>query len=347
MAETRQTKKEIEHINMDGLEVTVCRMIGRRRSQEDAHTEVTLPSGIKMFGVFDGHGSELVSNYVSKNIGSICRDLQPNFVEEDIVNIFKQMEKELLIESAINLEEGDINKNRDEEKQRGSVLPIECDILDCSNRKTFTYKNLGSLLSCHMLEKRRDYPDVDMNILTRNIICSGSGSTAIIGFIDGIRLVVASLGDSQGIMGKEIEEQYRGVDLQRRLHQASNQEEHDRVVEAGGHISMGQGEIPRVGGGLMITRSFGDFNHKQVNREKSIYAQPITAIPEITEYQFTEEDKFIFLGTDGIFDVKSSDEVANTIGPNLLEENKGLDTLFDECYDSGSKDNMTGIVVKL
>lgn len=347
MVRGQSTKKNIEHINMDGLDVTVCRMLGCRNSQEDAHVEVSLPSGIKMFGVFDGHGSEFVSNYVSNNIGRISKDLQPNFVEEDVINIFKQMEKELLIESGINFQDGNIINNRDEEKEQGSVLPIDCDILAYSNRKTFTHKHLGGSMKYSMLEKKRDYPDVDINILTRNLICGGSGSTAIVGFIDGMRLVVASLGDSQGILGKRIEEQYRGIDLQECLHQASNQDEHDRVVAAGGHISIGQGEIPRVAGDLMVTRSFGDFNHKQINREKSIYEQPVTAIPEIREFQLEEEDKFIFLGSDGIFDVKNSAEVVDIIGNNLLEENKGIDSLFDECYNAGSKDNMTGIVIKL
>jgi serine/threonine protein phosphatase PrpC len=52
--------------------------------------------------------------------------------------------------------------------------------------------------------------------------------------------------------------------------------------------------------GLAMTRSFGDQVASTVG---------ITALPEITEWQLTPEDKFMILASDGVWEFIESDEV--------------------------------------
>lgn len=59
-------------------------------------------------------------------------------------------------------------------------------------------------------------------------------------------------------------------------------------------------EIP----GLAMSRSFGD----QVAASVGILAEP-----EITEWKFTPEDKFIILASDGVWEFIESEEVYNII----------------------------------
>jgi serine/threonine protein phosphatase PrpC len=57
-----------------------------------------------------------------------------------------------------------------------------------------------------------------------------------------------------------------------------------------------QQDIP----GLAMTRSFGDEVASTVG---------ITAMPEITEWQLTPEDKFLILASDGVWEFLESEEV--------------------------------------
>ena len=57
----------------------------------------------------------------------------------------------------------------------------------------------------------------------------------------------------------------------------------------------------RVNGGLNLTRSFGDFNYKS-DKKLAWDKQMITACPDIREFDRNEDDKFILMGCDGIWE---------------------------------------------
>ena len=56
--------------------------------------------------------------------------------------------------------------------------------------------------------------------------------------------------------------------------------------------------------GLAMTRSFGD----EVGHEVGVIVDP-----EIYEYEFVKEDKFIVVGSDGLWEFISNEEVVNIV----------------------------------
>ncbi len=55
-----------------------------------------------------------------------------------------------------------------------------------------------------------------------------------------------------------------------------------------------------------MTRSFGDEVAKRLG---------VTAEPEITEICFAEGDKFIIIGSDGVWEFMSNQEAVNIVAP--------------------------------
>ena len=55
-----------------------------------------------------------------------------------------------------------------------------------------------------------------------------------------------------------------------------------------------------------MSRSLGDYVAASVG---------VVAVPEILEFKLTEEDKFIVIGSDGIFEFISNEEVVEAVIP--------------------------------
>jgi len=114
-------------------------------------------------------------------------------------------------------------------------------------------------------------------------------------------LYCANLGDSRAVLCR------RGKALNlSQDHKASLESEIERVKANGGYISGG-----RVLGRLAITRAFGDFEMKVYNKENGelSFKDFITVTPEIRQVELDfEQDDFILMASDGLFDKLSSQE---------------------------------------
>jgi len=159
--------------------------------------------------------------------------------------------------------------------------------------------------------------EMENNSLLRNkqIDSDLSGSTCVSVIYTPQKLIIANLGDSRCVLGKKINSEWKYENLSRD-HKPDVKEEADRIRKAGGRIRpmidedgcfvgpmrvyMKDKDMP----GLAMTRSFGDY--------LASIAGTIS-IPEIKEHILTEEDKFIILASDGLFEFISSDEVGNII----------------------------------
>ena len=65
-------------------------------------------------------------------------------------------------------------------------------------------------------------------------------------------------------------------------------------------VYMKEKDIP----GLAMTRSFGDYYASTAGT---------ISIPEVSEYKFIPEDKFLILASDGLFEFMESNEVVNIV----------------------------------
>lgn len=69
--------------------------------------------------------------------------------------------------------------------------------------------------------------------------------------------------------------------------------ERNRITAAGGYIEFG-----RVNGNLALSRALGDFEFKK-NYNVSPERQVITADPDLTVHNITDEDEFFVIACDG------------------------------------------------
>ena len=83
--------------------------------------------------------------------------------------------------------------------------------------------------------------------------------------------------------------------------------------------------------------------------------QIVTALPEVTFYQRTDDDEFLILACDGLWDVMTEQEVANFVFKfaNGKDTSSSLflaelsDEIVQEAMQLGSRDNISVITVKL
>jgi len=160
------------------------------------------------------------------------------------------------------------------------------------------------------------------------------------------RILAANIGDSRCIVSRAGKAMELSED-----HKPEDDIELKRITKAGGFLT----DDGRVKGGLNLSRAFGDHQYKD-NSALELKDQMITAYPDIRHYDVTDEDEFILLACDGIWNVMTNQEAVDFVRDRLEKDTKIsdiLEELFDQCIspdtsgDGSGCDNMTGIIVQL
>ncbi|WCJ36819.1 Protein phosphatase 2C family protein [Euphorbia peplus] len=170
------------------------------------------------------------------------------------------------------------------------------------------------------------------------------GSTAVVAVVGKNEVVVANCGDSRAVICRAGVAVPLSVD-----HKPERPDELERVEAAGGRIINWNGH--RVLGVLATSRSIGDQ-----------YLKPfVISKPEVTVCKRAENDEFLILASDGLWDVVSN-EVACQIGRRCLSgkmrrksqvvpsESRAAEAaavLVELAIARGSRDNISVIVVEL
>lgn len=159
--------------------------------------------------------------------------------------------------------------------------------------------------------------------------CDQSGCTAVIALLtDDWRIIVGNAGDSRAVLS------YSGIAVPLSYdHKPMNIEESRRIMAGGGYI-----ENNRVNGNLALSRAMGDFRFKD-NDKLSPEAQIITANPDIIERTLLDEDEFIVIACDGIWDCMSNQGVVDFVRRGIIS-GKGLDSICEEIMDDCVADNI-------
>jgi len=166
-----------------------------------------------------------------------------------------------------------------------------------------------------------------------------SGSTAVTCFITPTHIIVGNCGDSRLVVARSGSAVFGSED-----HKPTMDSEKTRIYNAGGTVSMG-----RVNGDLAVSRALGDFVYKQC-ADMPAASQQVSAFPEVTILERTDEDQFVVLACDGIWDVMNNQECVDIIlgymntGYSL---ERSCEMLIDECLNRGSRDNMSVCIVAL
>ncbi|KAE9610663.1 putative protein-serine/threonine phosphatase [Lupinus albus] len=164
--------------------------------------------------------------------------------------------------------------------------------------------------------------------ILENIADSRGGSTAVAAIlINGVKLVVANVGDSRAIACKNGVAKPLTVDHE-------PEKERDLVESRGGFVVTMPGNVPRVDGVLAMTRAFGDGRLKD----------HITAEPDVTIQKIEEDTEFIILASDGLWKVMTNQEACDCI-KDVDDAYKASKKLVKEAKSMGSYDDISCVVV--
>ncbi|KAG8369291.1 hypothetical protein BUALT_Bualt15G0136100 [Buddleja alternifolia] len=161
-----------------------------------------------------------------------------------------------------------------------------------------------------------------------------SGTTAITAFISGRKMVVANAGDCRAVLGK------RGKAIEMsKDHKPNYTSERLRIEKLGGVIYDGY-----LNGQLSVSRALGDWHMKGSKGS----ACPLSAEPELQEALLTEDDEFLIMGCDGLWDVMSSQFAVTMARKELMLHNdpeRCSRELVREALKRNTCDNLTVIVI--
>ena len=164
--------------------------------------------------------------------------------------------------------------------------------------------------------------------LFSNVMRSISGACALVAMLMPKMIYIASTGDCRAVLGRKAASEWEAMPLSRDQN-AFNEEEVNRIKSA--HPGEENTVIAnkRLLGSLMPLRSFGDVEYKwpresveYINYVLAHYDTPpyLTAEPVITSHQVTEGDKFLILGTDGLWERMSNKDIVDIVGRHYSEQ---------------------------
>ena len=202
------------------------------------------------------------------------------------------------------------------------------------------YNNAQSVVTRAFIDLDEELRN-DESLKNSNGEVSG-GTTAVGIWIKNGRMIVAHVGDSRAIMSVGGKAMTLTED-----HKPADVDESRRIFQAGGFVYMN-----RVKGVLAVSRAFGDFRFK-TNAEIAPEDQMVSAKPDVSIVETTDELDFIVLASDGIYDVLNNQVIVNIIQTRLAE-NWPLDMIamdvMKRCiapptpFPNIGKDNVTIII---
>nr|CAH04419.1 protein phosphatase 2C [Euplotes vannus] len=318
--ESPNKEKHVQHGQNDKLSYGACEMQGWRLGMEDAViANLDFDEDTSLFGVFDGHGGKEASQVVKDNY-------------------------ERILKGDSSYKDGDCQKGLYDSFKGTDVFlgsktgKQEMKAVADSNPevKNPLLKILG--------EEAKDKPAGERD--EESYMLDSKGCTANVVLIKGSAIYCANAGDSRCVLSRE----GKAVNLSGD-HKPENEIERERIRKAGSEIVDG-----RVDGNLNLSRSLGDLKHKQKPGLKP-EEQPITCVPDITVDKIKPGDDFIVMACDGIWEVKSSQDVVDFISERLKKDMKLTDIIGELFEDIISPDytatqglgcdNMSCIIIKL
>ncbi|RDX81314.1 putative protein phosphatase 2C 60, partial [Mucuna pruriens] len=324
---TPKTEKFSEDGENDRLRYGLSSMQGWRVAMEDAHAAYTdLDESTSFFGVYDGHGGKVVAKFCAK------------FLHQQVL----KSEAYLVGDIGTSLQKAFL---RMDEMMRGQRGWRELSILGDKMVK-FTGMIEGLIWSPRSSDCNYKVDEWDFEEGPHSDFAGPtSGSTACVAVIRNNQLVVANAGDSRCVISRK----GQAYNLSRD-HKPDLEIEKERILKAGGFIHAG-----RVNGSLNLARAIGDMEFKQ-NKNLPAEKQIVTANPDINTVELCDEDEFVVLACDGIWDCMSSQQLVNFVHEQLQSETRlsaVCERVLDRCLAPSAStvtgegcDNMTMIVVQ-
>ncbi|KAM0019572.1 putative protein-serine/threonine phosphatase [Helianthus debilis subsp. tardiflorus] len=181
---------------------------------------------------------------------------------------------------------------------------------------------------------RNAYIKADQAFAENSTVDISSGTTALTTLVFGRMLIVANAGDCRAVLGKR----GRALELSND-HKPNSIPERHRIEQLGGVIYDGY-----LNGQLSVSRALGDW-HMKCSKGSVC---PLSAEPELQEILLMEDDEFLIMGCDGLWDVMSSQCAVTIARKELMIHNdpeRCSRELVREALKRSTRDNLTVIVV--
>ncbi|CAB9499514.1 linked kinase-associated serine/threonine phosphatase 2C [Seminavis robusta] len=304
-------------------------MKGLRATMEDKHlyaNELRVQganeplSDHSLFAVFDGHGGDFTSGYAAENFLNVLAK-QPAMKQYALLpktgaDSRSDVAGVQLIRQALDgvFAQLDILL-REEQQQKNDAIDNRPHTQDPNDESMFNGNNAQTY--------------------------EHSGSTCVLVLLTPSHMIGCNAGDSRAVLRRAGHTLPLSFD-----HKPSEVSEKDRITEAGGYV-----KARRVDGDLAVSRALGDFVYK-ANEGLPANKQKVVPNPDFVIYpRMLEEDEFMILACDGIWDVASSKQCSDFVQQLLVEGESDLGVICEEaldtCLERNSKDNMTILIVGL
>ncbi|PRQ39540.1 putative protein-serine/threonine phosphatase [Rosa chinensis] len=176
----------------------------------------------------------------------------------------------------------------------------------------------------------------DQALADEHSVDGSCGTTALTALVLGRQLLVANAGDCRAVLCR------KGIAFDMSQdHKHTYLPERRRVEQLGGYFD---GEY--LNSYLSVTRTLGNWDFKLPLGSSS----PLIAEPEVQRVKLTEDDEFLILSCDGIWDVMSSQYAVSLVRRELRKHNDPQQCareLVKEALRMHAADNLTVIVVCL
>eukprot|EP00045_Choanoeca_perplexa_P016138 m.213782 g.213782 ORF g.213782 m.213782 type:complete len:507 (-) comp17180_c0_seq2:2128-3648(-) len=339
------------------LRVATETWTGRKDDNEDRFAE-SIPMGPlgRLFGVYDGHAGSTCADYVKRclpgNIaggfryyGSISSTGTPPDEVEGLKGQMNECETQLL----------QVMAALESDPEDATMLKLQTDLAEMMVALGGQIEAATSLdLSYQQaaLKALRDgYKCTDKNWISQAAKKKAQGgSTSLTIVVNGegthnAHLVVANLGDCRAVLCRDQSAVRLTED-----HKPDRKDEEKRIKQAGGRVVnvMGVSRVSTVAGDnphasqpmfLAVSRAFGDYTLKT---PKAI----VSHVPEVSVEMIGEQDTFVVIACDGIWDVLKDQEVVDLVKPHFGRPAEGAAAVVRKAYQKGSQDNLTAMVIE-
>ena len=212
--------------------------------------------------------------------------------------------------------------------------------IDCQEPIKYATKRLPNLFSNFLINTNYNieksfifsFQKIDDELKCYSQI-ENCGSTLTIIYIDKELNIVygANVGDSKSILINK-NKTYKNLTSEHKVE--SNMKENERIKKIGGIIFNG-----RLFGQLNLSRSLGDFSLKN---------NGLISTPSIHKHKISEDDIYIIIASDGIWDVLNEEFISNLCIENCnLNCNELGKLIIKNAIEKGSEDNISCIVILL
>eukprot|EP01080_Neovahlkampfia_damariscottae_P002984 gene2984-4994_t len=187
------------------------------------------------------------------------------------------------------------------------------------------------LLTKDNLSKSKDESFEEVFSILEKEVCDkcpkSEGTTATVVYIKDNELTCSNVGDSRSIICSK--EKSKQISIE---HKPTFRNEHQRIRKIDGYVT----KDSRVEGIIAVSRSLGDLTLKKY----------LSSIPDILTTKIEQEDEYIIICCDGVWDVLNNEEVREIVNPKY-DCNQNARRLRDCAFALGSTDNISSIVIKL